>query len=1302
MIIPLELPPKIVLSGNPVVARLASNNFVTDEGSAAVFVFRFSADEAHGRTFIFSSEVAGSFTFTFKTSPDANSPTDLRLKGPLSDAAWISQLKAVFESNYYLERHYFVTELEVGGNPVIKLVAKEPGTASTIEVGAGTVENLVTVENTAGTNRATRTNFRVLVETYMKGLVNFRRKGVGDLISVDGQGVGIAQINAYLEDRLENQFAWPIQGLTPIGFRNHLASRTYLRYGESFGIPEQVYRLFKSPEFVTLQGRIPRKRLPDFFRTYNDLQDFFIKEKRFLTWQPLVKETFIDAPEKLFWLHFYENIDQVKIRVKRVLQDGTSTTVDFTSMFATPPFSVLEIDASAGIMASGVEELAELHLWLATGDNTPISVTQKYLYQPRPADVHYYLFENAWGAYDTAAFTGDLVESDDYKRELEERFKPSLFTQPQRRFRNLRVDQLEKFTVHSGYSTDQDWLLWLDDLFNSPAVFEAVGKVLHEVTIEDAEVFKSRSKEFVRSLSFTYLRQSPEQVYRIAPPSVILEPPVVDPMSPEPQFPAQIMIGDAGLDELYFPGNAWINLQDQMEASTDFTITAVVYLLDGNTVLFSDDNLIFAIDATGSKLLAITPGDPDDAVFEIDLGVDLRRKQFLIQVHVVAGTLSVYINGVLAGIAEEELDVAFSPSAFGKKYGDFGNFKGRLGDFHFGGPNELNNYDVFMAMAERFGLPVPGANWLLEFDEETQDYIFENGLTRTGAVSGFVQLGRAEMPEFDIPPGPYVGPYIVKLVSKNEGGTLHFTVDGSEPTILSPVFNPLTDQIEVNAIMAIKMIEVVEGLLPSQVVTGNYSLQPALAPIFVTEAGTYNSPLPVFVDPATAGTTIHYTIDGSDPTTESPIYDPETGIILTNPIESIESFTVKVISNGNGYSVSPIATRSFDIDGNIRGFMLEFTVSGDATARTITLPLVNVATYDAYVDWGDGSAISHITAFNSSARIHTYASNGTYVIEITGRCPGFSFNNGGDKLKLTNIVYWGDAAVFEGFSQLNGAFNGCSNCVSLGSGKILNYTPLTTLNDVFWNMSLITSIPNGIFDNCTSASIFQRTFRGCSALTAIPENLFRYNTAATQFLNTFQECSSITSIPSNLFRYNTAVTSFNACFQSCTSLTLLGNDLFRYNVGVTVNAFANTFAYCSSLEDIPGDLFRYNVNASTGAFLTTFRNSAIRDLPEDLFRYNVNAGTNGFLGTFFECPALQLRADIFYQPGEQPTRFLNRVSNFSSFASRPTFTGNQGVAPDLWNCDFGSQTPTTSGCYGGAGNSLTSISNYADIPSGWK
>ena len=109
------------------------------------------------------------------------------------------------------------------------------------------------------------------------------------------------------------------------------------------------------------------------------------------------------------------------------------------------------------------------------------------------------------------------------------------------------------------------------------------------------------------------------------------------------------------------------------------------------------------------------------------------------------------------------------------------------------------------------------------------------------------------------------------------------------------------------------------------------------------------------------------------------------------------------------------------------GFITEWQVAGDTTARTITLPLNsgNGSTFDCVVDWGDGSATSTITAVDDADRIHTYASDGTYEVEITGTCEGWSFNNAGDKLKITKVIDFGDTSLFDGFKYLKSGFYGC-------------------------------------------------------------------------------------------------------------------------------------------------------------------------------------------------------------------------------------------------------------------------------------
>jgi hypothetical protein len=188
--------------------------------------------------------------------------------------------------------------------------------------------------------------------------------------------------------------------------------------------------------------------------------------------------------------------------------------------------------------------------------------------------------------------------------------------------------------------------------------------------------------------------------------------------------------------------------------------------------------------------------------------------------------------------------------------------------------------------------------------------------------------------------------------------------------------------------------------------------------------------------------------------------------------------------------------------------------------------------------------------------------------------------------------------------------------------------------------------------------------------------LFRYNTAVSTngFNGTFQGCTSLTSIPVDLFRYNTVVSTngFNTTFLGCTSLTSIPVDLFRYNTAVSTNGFTQTFLGCTSLTSIPVDLFRYNTAVSTNGFNGTFQGcTSLTSIPTDLFRYNTAVSTTGFYQTLYGCTKLQVLSNTFYEPGEEATRFLNRVSDFTSAFSRTSFSGTQGVAPNLWTCDFG-------------------------------
>jgi surface protein len=97
---------------------------------------------------------------------------------------------------------------------------------------------------------------------------------------------------------------------------------------------------------------------------------------------------------------------------------------------------------------------------------------------------------------------------------------------------------------------------------------------------------------------------------------------------------------------------------------------------------------------------------------------------------------------------------------------------------------------------------------------------------------------------------------------------------------------------------------------------------------------------------------------------------------------------------------------------------------GSSNSNQIALPLESSGSYNFTIDWGDGNTDT-ITTWNQSEVTHTYASEGEYIINITGEIRGFRFNNFGDRNKILDVMQWGDlnfgnnGAYFRGANYFN-------------------------------------------------------------------------------------------------------------------------------------------------------------------------------------------------------------------------------------------------------------------------------------------
>ena len=227
------------------------------------------------------------------------------------------------------------------------------------------------------------------------------------------------------------------------------------------------------------------------------------------------------------------------------------------------------------------------------------------------------------------------------------------------------------------------------------------------------------------------------------------------------------------------------------------------------------------------------------------------------------------------------------------------------------------------------------------------------------------------------------------------------------------------------------------------------------------------------------------------------------------------------------------------------------TSTGSSASNQFKLPLVSSLPLNAVVDWGDGNTDT-ITVWNQAETTHTYASAGTYTVSITGDLSGWQFNNGGDRLKMLNVVSWGALNI-----SVDSGFYGCSNMTSTASDvptitstSLALYFESTKFNGElnYWDVSGVSNFsrmfrlasffnkPLDLWD-MSSATNLQTMF----AYSSFNQNINSWNVSnVTNFTNTLAYCSF--NQPLNLWTLNTLQpVNLQGMFES--------NNAFNQNIG---------------------------------------------------------------------------------------------------------------------------------------------------------
>lgn len=234
------------------------------------------------------------------------------------------------------------------------------------------------------------------------------------------------------------------------------------------------------------------------------------------------------------------------------------------------------------------------------------------------------------------------------------------------------------------------------------------------------------------------------------------------------------------------------------------------------------------------------------------------------------------------------------------------------------------------------------------------------------------------------------------------------------------------------------------------------------------------------------------------------------------------------------------------------------TSTGSTTSTQFKLPLVSNGVYDMTVDWGDGSS-DKITAYNQLETTHEYGVEGIYTISISGTLKNWSFNNTGDRLKITDISKW---AIFTQENTSN-AFRGC-----------------TRLNLTATDAPTLIGSMTGFFQSCSSldADIGHWDMSQVTSLSLFFTACTIFNNGGSASINDWDVSN---------------VTNFNSVFYQC---TVFNQPLNNWDVSSSTR-FTYTFFQASYFNQ---DISSWNVSNAT-SFVGTFQNA---------IRFN-NAGNPG-------------------------------------------------------------------------------------------
>ena len=372
--------------------------------------------------------------------------------------------------------------------------------------------------------------------------------------------------------------------------------------------------------------------------------------------------------------------------------------------------------------------------------------------------------------------------------------------------------------------------------------------------------------------------------------------------------------------------------------------------------------------------------------------------------------------------------------------------------------------------------------------------------------------------------------HVVSISCKAEGATIFYTIDGTTPTAESTLYK---EPFVLDKNCTVKAIATWSGAFASPVATMGIDIFDVATPVIAHDGKS------ITITCATEGAIIYYTLDGTEPTTESTIY--------VEPFIVSDNCTIKAIAIKEGWHDSQGISYSVNWV-KVCGYAILDSSTGTLTFKYGPMPS------------GDNVWETENTEF-------TYYIHGAW---ISDDLKTVVFDESYAKARPKSTAWWfvlgRSIKGFVGMENLNtsevtdmtGMFYQCEALTGLDLSHF-DTRNVTSMYSLFCRCRNLSTIGISNFDT-RNVTRFSWMFNGCSSLKSINVNNFDTRNA-TEMYCMFSGCIGLTSLDVSHFDTKN-VTNMSGMFYSCSSLTCL--DVSHFDTK-NVTDMSDMFYNCSSL-----------------------------------------------------------------------------------------------------------------------------------------